>query len=408
MNRMHQHEMPSSCISAKRPHPASARIAPILHPASCILFALMLSILSSCTKDSQEATSDKPAPYVISIPKYFPTQLNIPADNPMTIEGVALGRMLFYDGRVSGRNQPDSLMSCSTCHIQAHSFVCGIDNPEFPGGHPKGVTGLLTPHFMLPMINLAWVNNGFLWNGSLSPANPIQEKRQLEDMTWIVITDPHEMAGDTSRSSALIQSISGYPEMFQKAFGRSTVTVKNMGRAIAQFVRTLISADSKFDRFLQGKAELNESERRGYNLFMTEMGGDCFHCHGGEGNPLFTTNLFYNNGKDSVFTDPYDRYSFTGSSMDIGAYVAPTLRNIAFTAPYMHDGRFKTLDEVIDFYSSGVVWSASISPLMHHVATHGVQLTPSQKSDLKNFILTLTDSSFVGTAAVSRPARFPD
>ncbi len=373
-----------------------------------LIYFLLLSVVClSCKKSSDEAAAGKATPYVISIPKYFPTELNIPKDNPMTVEGVELGRYLFYDGRVSGRSDPDSLMSCSTCHLQAHSFVCGFDNPRFPGGHPRGLTGISTPHYMLPLINIAWVNNGFTWNGSLAHANPVKEKRLLEDMTWIVITDPHEMAGDTNRSKALIQSISGYPEMFNKAFGSSTVTVKNMGRAIAQFVRTLVSADSKFDRFLSGKAQLSETERRGYNLFMTEMGGDCFHCHGGEGNPLFTTNLFYNNGKDSVFTDPFDRYSFTGNTMDIGAYVAPTLRNIAFTAPYMHDGRFKTLEEVIDFYSSGVVWSPDISPLMHHVATHGVQLTPSRKTDLKNFILTLTDSNFVKTTAFARPASLP-
>jgi len=385
------------------PHPATRNP----QPASLILLAFMVMLSAACTKSSQQSTTVKPTPYVISIPKYFPTELNIPADNPMTVEGVELGRNLFYDGRVSGRTDPDSLMSCSTCHLQSHSFVCGIDNPRFPGGHPYGLSGIFTPHFMLPLINIAWVNNGFTWNGSLAHGNPVKEKRFLEDMTWIVITDPHEMAGDTNRSKALIQSTSGYPEMFNKAFGSSTVTVKNMGRAIAQFVRTLVSADSKFDRFLQGKAQLSEPERRGYNLFMTEMGGDCFHCHGGEGNPLFTTNLFYNNGKDSVFTDPFDRAGFTGNSMDIGAYVAPTLRNVVFTAPYMHDGRFKTLDEVIDFYSSVVVWSPSISPLMHHVATHGVQLTPSGKSDLKKFILTLTDSNFVKTAAFARPANLP-
>ena len=109
-----------------------------------------------------------------------------------------------------------------------------------------------------------------------------------------------------------------------------------------------------------------------------------------------------------MFTDPGDRYSVTGNLMDEGAYVAPTLRNVAFTAPYMHDGRFKTLEEVINFYSSGLVWSASISPLMHHVVTHGVQLTPSQKSDLKAFILTLTDSNFIKKPAFARPLKFPD
>ncbi|MCX6284488.1 MAG: cytochrome-c peroxidase [Bacteroidetes bacterium] len=386
------------------PDPASC----ILHPASCILLLTSLLIISSsCTKSSQDATTTKATPYFISIPKYFPSELNIPADNPMTVEGVELGRYLFYDGRISGRTEPDSLMSCCTCHVQAHSFVCGTGNPRFPGGHPRGLTGIYTPHFMLPMINLVWVTNGYLWNGSLAPANPLESKRRLEDMCWMAIVAPHEISGDTLRSRALIQSIEGYPELFEKAFGSKTVTVKNMGRAIAQFVRTLISANSKFDRYLEGKVQLTEKERKGYVLFMTETGGDCFHCHGGEGNPLFTTNLFYNNGLDSVFADPFDRYSYTHHSTDVGVYVAPTLRNVAFTAPYMHDGRFKSLEEVINFYSSGLVWSPSISTLMHHISTHGVQLTPSQKSDLKDFILTLTDSSFVTNNAFSRPLRLP-
>ncbi len=382
-------------------------ISPFRHFAISLPLILLFAALPGCKKDSPDTSTFNPTPYVISIPKYFPTQLNIPADNPMTVDGVELGRTLFYDGRISGRTDADSLMSCSTCHLQSRSFICGIDNPRFPGGHPYGLSGIFTPHFMLPLINLAWVNNGFLWDGSLAAGNPLKSKRQLEDICWMAIVAPHEMAGDTNRSKALIQTIKGYPELFEKAFGSKTVTVKNMGRAIAQFVRTLISADSKFDRFLAGKTELNEKERRGYVLFMTETGGDCFHCHGGEGNPLFTTNLFYNNGKDSVFSDAGDRYGVTNSPMDVGAYVAPTLRNVVFTAPYMHDGRFKTLEEVIDFYSSGVVWSPAISPLMHHVITHGVQLTPSQKSDLKDFILTLTDSNFVKNPAFARPVILP-
>jgi len=369
---------------------------------------LLLTAFSACKKNTGVSTPFKPEPYVINIPRYFPTQLNIPADNPMTVEGVQLGRFLFYDGRISGRSDPDSLMSCSTCHVQSHSFICGTDNPRFPGGHPYGLTGNYTSHFMLPLINMVWVNNGYLWNGSLSDGNPLKAARQLEDIVWMVIESPSEIAGDTTRSKTLIQNTAGYPDLFEKAFGSRVVTARNMGKAVAQFVRTLISADSKFDRYLDGKADLSAKERSGYVLFMTEMGADCFHCHGGEGNPLFTTNLFYNNGKDSIFTDLLDRYGFTGDAMDKGAYVAPTLRNIAFTAPYMHDGRFKTLDEVIDFYSSKLVWSPSISPLMHHIANHGVQLTTSQKSDLKDFILTLTDSSFVTNPAFAKPARFPD
>jgi len=361
----------------------------------------------SCRKNQTAETTSPLTPYDLSIPRFFPSDLNIPSDNPMTVEGVTLGRYLFYDGRISGRSDPDSMMSCSTCHLQSHSFVCGIDHPKFTGGHPYGVTGIPTPHFMLPMINLVWTNHGYLWNGSVGPDNPDTGKRNLEDLVWMGITAPHEMNSDTNRAKAFIQETEGYPALFKKAFGSETVTVKNMGRAIAQFIRTMVSADSRFDRFLRGEDQLNDSERNGYVLFMTEQGADCFHCHGGDGNPLFTTNLFYNNGKDSLFTDPRDRYGFTGNPADIGAYKAPTLRNLVFTAPYMHDGRFKTLDEVLGFYNSKLVWSPSISPLMHHINNHGIWLTTAKLADLKAFLLTLTDSAFIANPEFSRPETLP-
>jgi cytochrome c peroxidase len=275
-------------------------------------------------------------------------------------------------------------------------------------GRPSGLTGIKTPHFMMPMINLVWTNHGYLWSGKIEESNTSPAMRNLEDLTWMAIVAPHEMHGDTAKVAALFQTIPGYPELFRKAFGSDHVTVKNMGRAIAQFVRTLISAGSRFDRFLRGETQLTASERSGYVLFMTEQGGDCFHCHGGDGNPLFTTNLFYNNGKDSIFDDPLDRYSITGSTSDIGAYKAPTLRNLVFRAPYMHDGRFKTLDEVLNFYNAKLVWSPYISPLMHHIGTRGIRLTPGQLSDLKSFLLALTDSSFVTNPDFSRPQHFPD
>lgn len=321
----------------------------------------------------------------------------------MTVEGIDLGRKLFYDGRISGSTHPDSMMTCATCHLQSRSFECGMDHPKFTGGHPFGVTGIPTPHFMMPMINLVWTHTGYLWNGRVYPDNPASGIRQLEDLVWMAIVAPHEMNSDTNKAKALIQSIPGYPELFEKAFGSSTVTAKNMGRAIAQFVRTLISADSKFDHYLRGQVQLTPEELHGYVLFMTEEGGDCFHCHGGEGNPLFTTNLFYNNGKDSVFTDPRDRYQVSGDPSDIGAYKAPTLRNLIFTAPYMHDGRFKTIDEVLDFYSSGLVWSSYVNPLMHHISTGGNQLTADERASMKAFLLTLTDSAFVINPAFAMP-----
>ena len=365
-------------------------------------------VIFSCTKNTTDTPAFKPTPYVIAVPRFFPDKMNIPSDNPMTGEGVTLGRFLFYDGRMSGRTASDSLMSCSTCHVQSHSFECGMDGTKFYDGHPFGLTGIFTRHFMLPMINLVWTNHGYLWDGLVSSENPANTGRNIDDITALAIMAPDEMHGDTAAVAALFQSIPGYPELFKKAFGSEHITVKNMGRAIAQFVRTLISADSRFDRFLRGEYQLTTSERNGYVLFMTEQGGDCFHCHGGDGNPLFTTNLFYNNGKDSVFTDPADRFSVTGNSSDIGAYKAPTLRNLVFRAPYMHDGRFKTIDEVLLFYNSQLVWSPSINPLMHHIGTHGVRLLPSQLADLKSFLLSLSDSSFVTNPAFSKPQSFPD
>jgi cytochrome c peroxidase len=370
-------------------------------------YLIALAMLSiSCRKDPK--TVPPAEPVVLSIPPYFPTRLNIPADNPLTKEGIALGRLLFYDGRLSGRTAADSMMSCATCHLQSHAFECGVDHPKYSGGFTFGITGIRTPHVMLSMQNLVWNESGYLWNGSVFLSNPNTSKQNLEDLVWMGVAAPHEMHGDTAQTRNLIQQIPGYPELFEKAFGSRTVTMRNISRAIAQFVRTLVSANSKFDRYLRGDEQLSDQELNGYVLFTTEDGADCFHCHGGSGNPLFTTNLFYNNGKDSVFSDIRDRYAVTGDPSDIGAYRAPTLRNIEFTAPYMHDGRFKTIDEVINFYSLHVVQSPYVHPLMHHVNDGGIQLTPPEKAALKAFLFTLSDTAFITNPEFGKPASFPD
>jgi cytochrome c peroxidase len=376
--------------------------------ANILIFVFLLSLmLVSCKKDDKPEPYT-PTPYTIDIPFGFPTELNIPDDNPMTVEGVELGRYLFYDGRLSGRTNPDSLMSCSTCHRQERSFEAGVDHPDFPGGFPHGITGKPTHHVMLPMINLVWNENGYGWNGFLYPENPNPNLRNIEDFVRLAVVAEDEINGDTARVAALFQSLPGYPELFYKAFGSDKVTFKNIERAIAQFVRTLISANSKFDRYMRGEVQLTQSELHGYVLFTTEEGADCFHCHGGYGNPLFTTNLFYNNGKDTVFTDPSDRFSVTGDEMDRGAYKATTLRNVEVQGPYMHDGRFATLEEVIEFYSHGLRQSPYVNPLMHHINEGGVQLTPQEKEDLLNFIKTLRDDEFMTNPEFSRPEKFPD
>lgn len=354
------------------------------------LMVTFLFIFYGCKKEDPlpPEVQYKPTPYEVEIPMFFPTHIYIPADNPMTVEGIALGRYLFHDGRLAGRDHPDSLMSCATCHLQSKGFVNG-------GPRAYGITGIPTPHCMMPLVNLLWNPGTFLWNGKVS---------RLEDLTWMGIHAPHEMNSDTNRAKAMLQSIPMYPPMFKKAFGSDTITALNMGKAIAQFVRTLISANSKFDRYLRGEEQLTTQELQGFVLFTTESGADCFHCHGGDQNPLFTTNLFYNNAKDTLFTDPRDRYAITGNPADIGAYKASTLRNIELTSPYMHDGRFATLEDVIDFYSEGLLYSPYAHPLMHKLPDGGAQLTPSEKQALIAFLKTLTDDSFVNNPAFARPS----
>ena len=378
---------------------------------SLIVFIVLIVMFGAgCNIDPQPQFN--PTPYKIVIPKFFPTDIRIPVDNPMTVEGIELGRYLFYDGRMSGRTSPDSLMSCGTCHLQSRAFECGIDHPKFIGGHPFGITGIKTPHVMLPMMNLVFNNNGYFWNGLISASNPDPNRRTLEDIVYMGVIAPHELGGDSARTVKLLQFLPGYPELFFKAFGSSTVTFKNISRAVAQFIRTLISSNSKFDKYLRGEVALTDNELGGLGVFTTENGGDCFHCHGSGGNPLFTTNLYYNNGKQTDFTgandDIRDRFHVTGDPMDIGAFRAPSLRNIDLTGPYMHDGRFKTLDEVLDFYSTGVVASPSISPLMHHVSTGGVKLTPPQKVMIKAFLMSLHDDDFITNPKFAKPSRFPD
>ncbi len=371
------------------------------------LLVIFLILFFSCGKEP-ETPPHKPTPYHIDIPFGFPTKLNIPDGNPMTEEGIALGRFLFYDGRLSGRTHPDSLMSCSSCHRQERSFEAGIDHPDFDNGHPQGLSGKKTHHFMLPFVNLVWNHSGYGWNGFIYPDNANGNLQNIEDFVRLAVIAEDEINGDTSQVKDLFQTIEGYPELFGKAFGSEKITFRNIERAIAQFIRTLISSNSRFDKYMHGEVQLSQSELNGFMLFTTEEGADCFHCHGGFGNPLFTTHLFYNNGKDSVFTDPMDRFLITSDPMDKGAYKATTLRNIELQGPYMHDGRFETLEEVIEFYSHDLVWSPVVDPLMHHVNRGGVQLLPFEKEDLLNFIKTLRDDEFLTNPAFGKPDKFPD
>ena len=199
-----------------------------------------------------------------------------------------------------------------------------------------------------------------------------------------------------------LQQDTKYPPLFERAFGTPTIDSVRISKALAQFERTIISANSKFDQYLLGDATLSPEELEGFNIFMDENRGDCFHCHGNENNPLWTDNKFHNNGLDATPTD-LGLAIATGDPNDNGKFRTPSLRNLAFTAPYMHDGRFETLDDVINHYSEGLQNSPTIDPLMKKVTQGGVQLTETDKSNLKAFLLSLSDYNFINDPQYSNP-----
>ncbi|HEY9083236.1 MAG TPA: cytochrome c peroxidase [Vicingaceae bacterium] len=360
-----------------------------------LLLIIALSVLFSCSKDKDPITptpipptsgGSSPTPYALTIPPIFaqtlPAPFN-PPNNPLTVEGIELGRHLFYDPILSG----DGTQSCATCHAPELAFT---DTNQFS----TGIDGLEGNRNSMPIFNAAWnFNNKFFWDG---------RALGLEGQAFGPVRNPIEMHNTWPNAVASLQSHPTYPSMFNTAFGTSTIDSVLVVKAIAQFERTLISANSKFDRYLLGMEALTPQEASGFNLFMDQQGGDCFHCHGSAGNPLWTDNDFHNNGLDATFTD-LGLGGVTGNPADNGKFKTPSLRNLVFTAPYMHDGRFQTLDEVLDFYSTGVQISSTIDPMMEHAANGGVQLTAQEKANLKAFLLSLTDNNFVTNPTFQAP-----
>jgi cytochrome c peroxidase len=349
------------------------------------VFGLFLSlILFSCKDDEGEQYSATPAP--LDTPDLFQSLLSsplIPETNPQTVEGIALGRKLFYDPILSG----DGTQACANCHGSQNTFT---DPLRFS----IGIDGIAGNRNSMPLFNMAWnFNEKFFWDGRAST---------LEEQVFDPIENPIEMHNTSENAVASLQATIEYPEMFASAFGTPTINRTLVSKAIAQFERTLISANSKFDQHLQGTATLTVSEANGLAIFMDETKGDCFHCHGNPNSPLWTDNAFHNNGLDDVFTDR-GLGEFTGDPRDFGLFKSPSIRNLAYSAPYMHDGRFNTLDEVINHYSDGLIFSPTIDPLMKTIAQGGVQLTQTDKDDLKAFLLSLSDPSFLNNPDFQNP-----
>lgn len=339
-----------------------------------IIIGIVLLVAVSCRKDP-EPQGYQPTPYDLEIPTGFPEMI-IPADNPLTEEGVELGRRLFYDERLSG----DNTMACASCHMPAAGFGENI-------AVSTGIDGIAGTRNSMPLFNIGWAPQYF-WDGRATT---------LEEQILEPINNPIELHDNWVGVAQELEEDALYPSMFAKAFGSSDIDSVRITKAIAQFLRTMISADSRFDQWLRGELVLTPQEFQGLSEFNSLTGADCFHCHPTSVG-LFTDFTFRNNGLKAAgdITDP-GRQAVTGSShpKQFGAMKVPSLRNLAFTAPYMHDGSLQTIDDVIEFYSHEVNDGPHTDLLMEFSSQGGVQLNATQKANLKAFLLTLTDSSFI-------------
>lgn len=307
--------------------------------------------------------------YEFNLPEHFP-QFTVFNNNLTTMQGVALGRRLYYDKMLSSGG-PFEGRSCSSCHNQSTSFT--VNRPGTA---------------ILPHTNLNWSTH-FLWNGKISGS--------LEEVMTFEIADFFQA------NIALFKADPIYQKMNCEAFGSNDISLTDMSNAMAQWMRTMVSSNSKYDRYLAGEEELTELESMGEVIFNTNL-GDCFKCHS---MPLTTDLLFHNNGLEFEYAQTgtnLGRFNVTGDPADIGKFKTPTLRNIALTAPYMHDGRFNTLEEVVEHYNSGVKWSPTLDPVMQtSTKKYGLFLSDINKQALVAFMNTLTDTTFTTDPQFSDP-----
>ncbi len=307
-----------------------------------VLFLLLTYMSLSCgtqksAENTESAANTTGLPVAIDAPLGLP-QVPIPIDNRTTTESIALGRKLFYDVRLSRNNS----LSCASCHNPALRFADGL-------AVAKGIDGQLGTRNTPTLLNAVY-NNGQFWDGRVDSleqqaGNPIASPREMDQ--------PHEVC------LTKLTADQTYKEAFAQAFGPGLITMDKVVKAIAGFERTLLSGNSPFDRYEYGgdKTSLDAAAIRGFAIFTDKTRGNCSSCHTvGEKFALFTDGKFHNIGagmnSDGELTD-MGRYTHTGSDTDRGAFRTPSLRNVAKTAPYMHDGSLKTLKDVVDFYVGG-------------------------------------------------------
>lgn len=356
-----------------------------MHKRPIILLCIFL-VFGACRSDKTEVIYNDTA-YSIDF-GYLPNP-NLPMDNVLTVEGVQLGKMLFFDPILS----KDGTQSCASCHDQQNGFS---DTLQFS----IGVEKLPGNRQAMAIFNMGYHKNDFFWDG---------RSMTLREQSLKPIQDPLEMNEDLDNVILKLSAEKSYKDQFKRAFDVDEISTEKIGLALEQFMLSIVSNDSKYDRYKQGIEELTESELRGLQLFEAEYnpffpessGADCRHCHGGAN---FENDGYMNNGlNDDENINDFGRENVTLSEFDRGKFKVPTLRNIAVTPPYMHDGRFRTLEEVIDHYNEGLKDSETIHITLKNTMDTGLLLDEQDKKDLLAFLHTLTDYTFLNNTEYNSP-----
>ena len=332
---------------------------------SCVLIFVAFTVfIVSCGKDPD--TSISPQSIQFQIPDGWPTPFYIFSGNEVTKGGFELGKKIFYDRRLSR----DYSTSCGSCHQSFAAFA----QSDHDVSH--GVDDLTGTRNSPSLFNVAWATS-FFWDGGVNhievqPLNPIQ--------------NPVEMDMKVDSVIARLSADPDYRDRFQAVFGSPEITTQRVFKSLAQFMGMMVSADAKYDRNAKGIAgnEFTASELAGKTIFESKCAG----CHVP---PLFTDFSFRNNGLPASAFHDSGRYGITKSQADLFKFKVPSLRNLQYTKPYMHDGRFKTLEQVFDHYDHGVVAGPTVDTLL----TGGVGLNTQERIDLLAFLNTLNDQTFV-------------
>jgi len=359
-----------------------------------LLTLAQVSVSCKTEPDSPVPEVITPTPLTWTKPSYFPAPVYDLSKNPLTKEGVELGRFLFYDGILSRTDK----IGCGTCHQQTAAFT--------HHGHDisHGVDDLLGTRNTPSVQNMAW-NTSFFFDGGVHdldgvPQVPIQNPVEMGERVGNVV----EKLKKTPVLGAAKQV--DYPKMFKAAFGTNEINADRMMQALSQFMLTMVSANSRYDYFKLGDASaLTVQEKEGMTLFKQ----NCASCHSGE---LFTDNNFRNNGLIPNKINDQGRYAITLNESDRLKFKVPSLRNVGLTAPYMHDGRYYTLQEVLDHYandqnsnSADVIYaSPTLDPILQLSGQkQGIKLTPAEKQSIIAFLRTLNDEQFISDKRFSDP-----